>query len=408
MNDELYNLDEHVEQNFYVQPALSEEKSLEYAELKTANKQLKVSFLAMIITLFLVTLGAWFVFGNYADSFVVNEQKMESIYEELGDVRGENTNVYMELKKTQTELESVQATLENLNDKLGVIGSDGISQIKVDVGLLSKKLRDNSLIKTSAEDDGQVVLEYPEEMLNVLIIGQNQGLTDTIMVASVNPTIEQVTLISVPRDLYVNGRKINEIYHYHGVEKLKSALNDILGLRIDEYAAVDVEAFREAIDLLGGLDIYVEKDITDYSYPTENKGYQVFSLEAGQHHMDGSLAEKYARSRKSTSDFDRARRQQKIIESVFRKIKELKLTENKGKAIEMYNTLDTYVHTNIDVFSALAYARMFKNFEIERNNVLSHSNYLYSMINASGAYILLPRTGNYDEIKAYVFELVVE
>ena len=189
---------------------------------------------------------------------------------------------------------------------------------------------------------------------------------------------------------------------------MKDALQDILGLKINEYVAVDLKAFPKIIDTLGGIDLYVEKDLMDYNYPTSNKGYQTFSIKAGQYHMDGATAEKYSRSRKSTSDFDRARRQQEVIEALYRKAKEMGLPDDKGKAIETYNILKKDVNTDLDVFSALAYAKMFKNYAVESNNVLTSSNYLYSMIAASGAYVLLPRSGNYDEIKGYVFELVME
>jgi len=384
------------------------DSAIEHRELKSENKQLKVSLFATLVTLFVVTLGAWFTFGNYEESFHTNTQKMDSIYNEIGDVRGENTNVYMELKKTQTELTALNASLESLSDRMSALDPDAAAQIKVDIKTLSQKFQNNSLIKASVDKKGQVALTYPEEMVNVLLVGSNGGLTDTIMVASVNPETEKITLISVPRDLYVNGRRINEIYYHHGADKLKQALNDILGLKVDEYVAVDLKAFPKVIDALGGIDVYVEKDITDYQYPTKNKGYQTFSIQAGQKHMNGELAEMYARSRKSTSDFDRARRQQKVISALFRKTKELKLADNKTEAVKMYDLLSTYVHTDVDVLSALVYARMFKDYEIETNNVLSSSNYLYSMINAAGAYVLLPSAGNYDQIKSYVFELVVE
>lgn len=417
MNQDTYNLDVHVSaQNAILELENEHEnghgveptQTPEYLELKAANRQLKLSVFVMLVAFLAFTVGLWFTFGNYTESFQMNNRKMTSIYEEMGEVRGENTNVYIELKKTQSELESVQAALENLNDKLAGMDSADIAQIKVDVELLSDKFAKDSLIGKAVGSDGQVMLAYPEDMVNVLIIGENQGLTDTIMVAAINPTTQKITLVSVPRDLYVNGRRINAVYAQHGVEKLKQSLQDILGLKIHEYAVVNVNAFSDVVDMLGGIDVYVEKDIYDNQYPNGRGGYQVFSISAGQHHMDGKTALKYARSRKSTSDFDRASRQQQVIEALFRKIRELKLSENKTAALQMYDTMTEHVHTDIDVFSALAYAKMFKNYEIERNNVLTSSNYLYSMINAAGAYILLPSAGNYDQIKTYVFELVVE
>ncbi len=372
------------------------------------TSQIKLSLYILGFSLLVLALGVWFVMGRYSDIFHTNNFQMGSLYTEVGDARGENERVYNELKKTQSELKATMAVLENINDKLSTIEGEDVSQIKVDVDALSEKLSKNPLIARAVDKEGEVILEYPEEVMNFLLIGQNQGLTDTIMVVAINPNTKRITLISVPRDLYVNGRRINEIYHHYGIEKLKDALQDILGLKISEYAAVDLEGFEAAVDVLGGLDIYVDEDIYDYQYPTANKGYQVFNLKAGQYNMDGASALKFARSRKSTSDFDRAERQQKVIEAMLRKVKEMKLQSDKEKAVDFFNTVSDYVHTDMEPISAYTYLKMFKDFQVEKNNVLSSSNYLYSMINASGAYVLLPRSGDYDEIKGYVFELVVE
>lgn len=401
MNYNAYNLEQQLkERRRELQQYVPQEPS--------PAAQLKVSIGMMMVTLFAVTVGMWFTFQSHAHTFQTNTLKMDSIYEEMGDVRGENTSVYAELQKTQVELASMHAALENLNDRISGLDSDQAAQIKVDIADLSKKFADTTLIKSSVDSSGQVMLEYPEDMVNILLVGENQGLTDTMMVAAVNPDTEKITLISVPRDLYVNGRKINSVYYHYGIDKLKQSLSDILGLKIHEYVVVDVHAFPAVVDVLGGVDIYVDKALYDNQYPNGRGGYQVVDISSGQHHMDGEMALTYARSRKSTSDFDRARRQQAVIQSLYRKVKELDLAHNKTKAIEMYNTVKEYVHTDLDVFSAIAYAKMFRGYEVEHNNVLSNTNYLYSMINASGAYVLLPNAGNYDEIKSYVFELVVE
>jgi len=87
----------------------------------------------------------------------------------------------------------------------------------------------------------------------------------------------------------------------------------ILGKEITHYVLIDFDGFRRLIDAVGGIDIDVPKRLYDASYPTRNWGYTVVDIPAGLQHFDGDKALKYARSRYSTSDFDRSKRQQLIL-----------------------------------------------------------------------------------------------
>jgi len=165
--------------------------------------------------------------------------------------------------------------------------------------------------------------------VNILLIGMggtgHKGglLTDTIMVLSIKPEAKQAALLSIPRDLYVpipgaGSAKINSA-HALGEQRetgtgpalAKSVVGTVLDLPIHYYIRVDFAGFTKLIDAVDGLDINVEKAIADPFYPDERtEGYAPFYLKAGPKHMDGKLALKYARSRETTSDFDRARRQQ--------------------------------------------------------------------------------------------------
>lgn len=177
--------------------------------------------------------------------------------------------------------------------------------------------------------------------INVLIVGyaglnyRGAMLTDTMMLASFNPQLGAVTFLSIPRDLYVNygdGRtgRINGVYRaaYNANEKSQEAgaraladkIWEITGIDIPYYAMVDFDGFVEFIDYVGGVEVDVPYALHDTSYPGPNDSYVTFTMEPGIQQLDGETALKYARSRKSTSDFSRALRQQQIIEWIVQKI----------------------------------------------------------------------------------------
>jgi LCP family protein required for cell wall assembly len=210
----------------------------------------------------------------------------------------------------------------------------------------------------------------------------------------------------VPRDLYINGRRINEYYHSYGVDTLERMVESVTGLTIDHYVQVDLQGFVEVVDLLGGLDIYVDENIYDGLYPNGKGGYDAYSITVGQYHMDGTEALKYARSRKSTSDFDRAARQQKIIAALRTKITQMDGVMEMKDLTSIFQTGITYTNTDLNLLDIVSNYYDYQDYDLSTGFVLTSSNYLYSMINESGAYILLPKTGNYDEIHQVISQLV--
>jgi LCP family protein required for cell wall assembly len=132
-----------------------------------------------------------------------------------------------------------------------------------------------------------------------------------------------VTTISVPRDLFVQSSilgktKVNSLYalsrkslgEEEAFKHLMDAIGAIVGKEITHYVLIDFDGFRRLIDAVGGIDIDVPKRLYDAAYPTRNWGYTVVDIPVGLQHFDGDKALKYARSRHSTSDFDRSKRQQ--------------------------------------------------------------------------------------------------
>lgn len=183
------------------------------------------------------------------------------------------------------------------------------------------------------------------ERINVLVIGvdttdkRTATLTDTMMVASLDPIGGSVSMVSLPRDLVnvplgngdVFGPKLNSLMAYAdrhsetfpngGMWALQDAASALLGIPIHYYATMDMGGFIATVDAVGGVDVNVKKGFADPTYDgygTEQRG---FSITAGRHHLDGIDALAYARVRKAKgeSDFTRAARQQEILAALRKK-----------------------------------------------------------------------------------------
>lgn len=199
--------------------------------------------------------------------------------------------------------------------------------------------------KLKGEDDNRI---------NILFLGiggksHNGGdLTDTIIILSIKPNENEAAILSIPRDLYVNipktniNTKINAVKLYgnkrnnDGISLIRSVVKEISDLDIHYFVQLDFQGFIKIVDDLEGIDVYLENDINDPSYPNFTNGYDPFYISKGWQHLDGQTALKVARSRHSRmGDFDRIQRQQKIIKSI------------KQKIFEKYAEFDILTFSNI-------------------------------------------------------------
>jgi LCP family protein required for cell wall assembly len=192
----------------------------------------------------------------------------------------------------------------------------------------------------SASPSAQPVV--PRE--NILVIGVDQGvgrntfLTDTMIVVSLDPVGETVSMVSIPRDMVdvplPDGRsfrgKINGLLSYarhhpkefrgsdgSGHDVLMGALGTLLGLKIDYFAQVNLGGFVSVVNTLGGVNVEVNDGFCDPTY--HEYGYpNGFAITAGRHHLNGNQALAFARVRKAAgeSDFTRAARQQEVLSGV--------------------------------------------------------------------------------------------
>ncbi|MFA5967516.1 MAG: LCP family protein [Patescibacteria group bacterium] len=269
------------------------------------------------------------------------------------------------------------------------------------------------------EDKGRV---------NILLMGipgeGNDGpnLTDTLMVASLATNTEgQSFLFSLPRDLYVKvpnygNTKINAVYEIgngqtagSGGKLTSQVTGEILGLDIPYYCKLDFSGFEKFIDELGGITVTVDKNLYDDKYPAANKGYQVVDIKAGTYTMDGATALKYARSRQTTSDFDRARRQQIVMMAVKTKASELNLLTNPAKALALIDILSNHFESNMKLAEMKRLINLMKDFDVTKlvTKVFDDSptGLLYGT-KVDEIYVLRPTGDDFTIISDYVAKII--
>jgi LCP family protein required for cell wall assembly len=214
------------------------------------------------------------------------------------------------------------------------------------------------------------------EMVTFLLLGSDMRLgtpfrTDTMIFVAIRPKSGQVTLVSIPRDLwvYIPGwemQRINTAYVHGsasapdgGETLLKNTVLYNLGLRVDYIAIVDFDGFRRIVDTLGGIDVPVACPYTDWRLkspeldPQVEENWELYTVQPGLVHMDGDLALWYARARKKSSDYDRSRRQQEVLRAIYAKGLQLGVVT---KIPQLYGALRNSLRTDVDLKTLLALA----------------------------------------------------
>ncbi|MBD3269911.1 hypothetical protein GF376_00105 [Candidatus Peregrinibacteria bacterium] len=392
---------------------------------KQNNKNLiKLSNKIFIIGLIVLIQSVGFVlaYKNTNLEKFKQESKISNLINEIGELKQQNEIISQKIKKydlfqsiTANTFNQIDQSMNNLTEDQ--LNNDSlIVQLEKEKQTLSEKNQEFQNLLNQKEQEIETIIsetEIEKELIKInentesyLLLGTNQNLTDTIIIAIASEEQSKLFLLSIPRDLYVNGRKINELYSLYGVEELKKTISNISGLEIEKYAVIDFDIFTEIIDQIGGIDVMVEDEIIDHSYPGPNHSYITVNFKEGLNQLDGKKALQYARSRKSTSDFDRAERQQAILIAVKNKINSSGLLRNIDTLVNGLNSVFNKVDTNIGVFEFIEKYDNFKGYAISSGNVLSTENYLYSTKNSKGQFILLPISGNFNNFKTKIIEML--
>lgn len=314
------------------------------------------------------------------------------------------------------------------------------------------------LIKTVSNKS---IIKDEKKHLNILLLGRGGGthegpdLTDTIMVVNVKPREKLVTFVSVPRDLWIPDlkNKINSAYAIgeesdkKGILLVKRVVEKITNQSIDYTIIGDFSGFVKFVDILGGIDVDVERAFDDYEYPIEEKKedlcgqkeeeidsliaslsatlvfpcrYQYISFEKGLTHMDGKTALMFVRSRfakgEEGTDFARSKRQQKVLSAIKEKTLSLGVILNPVKIYQIYKALQENIITDIkqeEIDDFITLSQNLKDAKI-RNYILEEEekdeNKPGLLVNPTISdeykyqWVLVPRKGNGDfsEIYKYV------
>lgn len=285
--------------------------------------------------------------------------------------------------------------------------------------------------KLNGEGDGRV---------NILLLGKGGAgheapdLTDTILIASIDPIQKEASLLSIPRDLWVkndsgsskinavyanakykvlNGKKtsdINDRAEKAGLSAIETEIEEVSGIPIHYYVMVDFMAFEKAINTVGGIEINVTSDLAVYEKlwdPTTRKQY-VLDVKPGVNKFDGKRALFYARSRHTSArgDFDRSERQRAVIIALKNKIMSAGTYGNPVKINSLVNEFGDHVRSNLSTNEVLRVYDIIKGVDsskIGSVGLADPPNVLVQTDNISGQSIVRPIAGLYDYSKIQSF-----
>ena len=297
------------------------------------------------------------------------------------------------------------------------------------VAALASKPVTPDLLK--GEGDGRV---------NILLLGiggpghDGPDLTDTIVILSVDPVNNLASMVSIPRDLWVQQpiayfgaqQKINAAYEsgkYHylghldassanaaaveaGFANIDQVLKTVLGININYHMLVNFAAFRQAIDTVGGITVDVPTPLVDPTMAWENHWNPILAP-AGVQQMDGVKALLYARSRETTSDFARAQRQRQILVALKDKIMTADTLSNPAKIDGLMNAFGNNVYSDLSTQGAMRLYSIMK--KVSDNKVASigltdDGHKLVTTDHVGTTSVVRPIAGfnNYTDIQAYV------
>lgn len=312
--------------------------------------------------------------------------------------------------------------------------------------------------------------------INIALLGmRGEGveggglLADTIMIISVKPAENKASIISIPRDLYVtvpgtqDRQKINSVHAYgeekgrgQGLEAMKTILGEVTGLEIHYAASINFAGFKQLISAIGGVEITLESPFEEavqfneakvcdgrvFTEPTgqyEIKKYKTrtgkvkiaaqyplctnpdkecggdFKLSAGKQTLNADQALCYARSRATSNDFERAKRQQIIMQAVKEKMTSIGTLADFSKINEILNALGDNARSDMQLWEMQKFYDIYKKIPNPQvhQRVLedSEEGLLYYPGESAAGYILLPRGDNYNKIHEMaqnIFEIAAQ
>lgn len=299
-----------------------------------------------------------------------------------------------------------------------------------------------------------VLPKREEDRIDVLIVGirgfsdnddivnggsKGEYLADTIILLSFSKESEVAALVSIPRDFYVDipkygMEKINSAYaigetrNYGGggLQLTKALISMVSGVYVDYAISIDFVGFQKIVDHLGGIVIYRDTPFTEdkqwiydgreggrywrlREQTTTTSAGWVFSVPKGSNIMNSEESLYYARSRYSSSDFDRMRRQQEVISAIKSKVFNLGVLTNPIKIFQILDTVEKNVRTDMSVAEMqelLDIAQDAKIQDFKRAVLSSDEDGVLYEDNIDGRFVLMPKAADYSEIHKLFYEIV--
>ncbi len=278
------------------------------------------------------------------------------------------------------------------------------------------------------EGDGRV---------NVLLLGiggdghEGADLTDTIMIASIDPVTDKIDLLSIPRDLWVRipgdgSHKINQAYAdakatsaakdhsgqvRDGIKTIDATLENVLGIPIHYHAVIDFKAFEDIVNNLGGVDASVPKELSAYEVfwieGSRPARYYTLNVQPGLQHFDGTRALYFARERHNDSDFVRGERQRLLLTAIKDKALSLGTFSNPVRVSSLLDSLGKDVYTDFDTGSFKCIYKetsQVSSSNIKSLDLVTPPHDLLTTANLGGLSVVVPKAGTYDyqNVQSYV------
>lgn len=229
-------------------------------------------------------------------------------------------------------------------------------------------------LRTDGGVDSPDMLASPKTT-EIMVLGvdpraNDTGRSDTLFIVSLDESAKRASVLSVPRDTRVEMEKgayekINHAYAYGGHEYTKEMLERLLAARMDRYVLINIHAFEQIVDAVGGVDIDVEKRMY-YEDPWDEDGGLVIDLQPGEQHLDGQQAMQYVRFRDEEGDVGRISRQQKFMHAFLERVASPEVVPHIAQIVR---ELSSVIETNLEIGDMIRIAAMLP--DVKGNGVRS-------------------------------------
>ncbi len=276
---------------------------------------------------------------------------------------------------------------------------------------------------------------------NILLMGKGGSgheapdLTDTMMLISVSHTKDDLVIVSLPRDIWMENlrAKLNSAYYWGnkkapggGLVLAKSAVEEIIGEPVHYAMVVDFSGLKKVIDVLGGVQVDVANSFVDEKYPIAGNEadlcggdrefrcrYQTVRFDQGLQTMDGDTALKFVRSRNAQgdegTDFARAARQQKVIDAIQKKILSADVLLSPSKIKELVSLYAEVVETDINEdASAVLARRIWETRKLRQSYVLGEEFLVNPPIlpKYDNLYVFVPKSSDWSQVHQWITDLL--